>query len=149
METLRFQEPGSSIYVDVSRVTGGPYHQLGIFARDALPQHPITLRAMFNQTSTEAMRHNMATAWAARMSDVINAGGVVAMVNQNNGNLIGLGIAEPVGEVKPNGQHGATEVVCTALMDATDHLRDALRAWTAANGLELGRYGADGKWERI
>lgn len=149
METLRFHEPGSSIYVDVSRVISGPYDRLGIFGRDFFPTHPITMAAARNQLSTQGMQHSMATAWAAKMANVINAGGVVAIAHQNNGNLIGLGIAEPAGEVNTNGKQGALEVACMAMMGATDYLRDALRAWTASNGLELGRRDADGKWERI
>lgn len=149
METLRFQEPGSSIYIDVSRVTGGPYDRLGVFGRDFFPTHEISLSGSRNQYSNEQMRHSMATAWAARMSDVINAGGVVAIAHQNNGNLIGLAISEPVGPIDVAGRQGAREVACMALMDGTDHLRDALRAWTAGNGMELGRRNAEGKWERI
>ena len=54
METLRFQEPGSSIYIDVSQVTGGPYDRLGVFGRDYIPtadrwldEHEHDLRAVY------------------------------------------------------------------------------------------------------
>lgn len=150
MEKLRFQEPGDTVWLDVSRLAGGPYDQLGVFGRDFFPSHPITMSGTHNQYNTEQMRHSMATAWAARMANVINSGGVVAIAHNHIGSLVGLAISEPVGPIDVSGKRGAVEVCCRAMSETdTDHLRDALRNWTAANGMELGRRLADGRWERI